>query len=239
MMLPQRPRRLSSSAAKSRINQASIASDLALIPRLLRKAMTSLGWTRIKAMPRSRSAAISRRSWPPVGSNATSEATRSSQAPIAAASIVDPLDPSTAGAGIEPPLSNIDLDNQLVCHLVSPENQSLVGTPDCMRARALSTVRVSSRDAGGSEMATVAKDLSTPGVPAGIPHLVEGRQQCNPRLSCEAGKTWMPGTRPGKTTLLRITRRKESCFGCAKLSPDSPARRGRRGTKPSGLGGVR
>jgi hypothetical protein len=28
------------------------------------------------------------------------------------------------------------------------------------------------------------------------------------RLCCEAGKTWISGTRPGKTTLFRITPRK-------------------------------
>jgi len=32
------------------------------------------------------------------------------------------------------------------------------------------------------------------------------------------GKTWMPGTRPGKTTLLRITRRKDSIAKGADLN---------------------
>ena len=50
--------------------------------------------------------------------------------------------------------------------------KTLVGTPDCMRAsRAQTTVRVSDRDAGGSEMATVSSDQSTIGEPAGVPIL--------------------------------------------------------------------
>src|ERR1700722_16490105 len=50
--------------------------------------------------------------------------------------------------------------------------KTLVGTPDCMRAsRAQTTVRVSDRDAGGSEMATVSSDQSTTGEPAGVPIL--------------------------------------------------------------------
>ncbi len=75
--------------------------------------------------------------------------------------IGDPLDPGAAGnTNVQPPLGDIDPDNRLVSHALVPQNCKtpwLVGTPDCMRARAQSTVRVSDRDAGGSEMATVVK----------------------------------------------------------------------------------
>jgi hypothetical protein len=54
--------RASLSQTNAAISRASMASVLALMPRLLRKATTSLGWTRTKGISRSRAAAIRVRS---------------------------------------------------------------------------------------------------------------------------------------------------------------------------------
>jgi len=85
--------------------------------------------------------------------------------------IGDQRGPGGAGdRGVEPALGHIDPDNRLVCHAPSPQNRTpLVGTPDCMLARAPSTVRVSDRDAGGSEMATVVKTHPRPECPPASP----------------------------------------------------------------------
>jgi hypothetical protein len=99
----------------------------------------------------------------------------------------DPLDPGAAGnTNVQPPLGDVDPDNRLVSHAFVPQNCTtpwLVGTPDCMRARAQSTVRVSDRDAGGSEMATVVKTHPRTECPLASPISPIGQQQCNPRTA--------------------------------------------------------
>ncbi len=45
----------------------------------------------------------------------------------------------------------------------------------------------------------------------------------NPRLSGDARKTWLPGTRPGMTTVKCNARRRDSRPVLLEISPDSPA----------------
>jgi hypothetical protein len=61
-------------------------------------------------------------------------------------------------AQIEPVLGNIDTDNRLVAHHRPPHNRRTAWSARriAMRAKALPIVRVSDRDAGGSEVPTVA-----------------------------------------------------------------------------------
>jgi hypothetical protein len=73
--------------------------------------------------------------------------------------------------------------------------------------KAPTTVRVSDRDADGSEMATVSRDQSTIGVPAGVPTLSMGRHNAIHAVPLRKsfkertiGLAWMPGTRPGMTS---------------------------------------
>ena len=131
-----------------------------------RKAMTSLGCTRMNGMLRSRKAAISIRSWPPVGSKAASPGlTRSSQAPAASLSLA--------------------IRSTRRCrqhrHRASPWTHRSPQSA-CMRARAPSTVRVSDRDADGSEMATVVQTHPRPECPPASPISPIGSPQCNLRL---------------------------------------------------------
>jgi hypothetical protein len=90
----------------------------------------------------------------------------------------DPSDmPRPREANVDPGLRNIHPDKNFAAIALHrapgrSENKSLGRTPDCIRAsKAQTTVRVSDRDAGGSEMATVFEDQSTIGAPAGVPIL--------------------------------------------------------------------
>src|SRR6202022_3926864 len=93
--------------------------------------------------------------------------------PHCLARIRDPLDPRRIGSTkVQPILGDIDPNNELVGHITAHLNKHLllVSTPDCMRARAQSTVRVFDRDAGGSEMATVDKTYPRSECPPASPY---------------------------------------------------------------------
>ena len=74
--------------------------------------------------------------------------------------------PRPREANVDPGLRNIHPDKNFAAIALhrapgQSENKSLGRTPDCIRAsKAQTTVRVSDRDAGGSEMATVFEDQS-------------------------------------------------------------------------------
>jgi hypothetical protein len=111
----------------------------------------------------------------------------------------DPFDlPRPAPANVDPSFRNIHPDKNFAAIALhrapgQSERRPLVGTPDCIRAsRAQTAVRVSDRDAGGSEMATVVQDQSTIGAPAGVPS----------------------STKDGQLTM-QSTRRRHKSLGCS------------------------
>ena len=79
--------------------------------------------------------------------------------------------PLAAAAQIEPFFRKIDADNRLVTHLRPPHNHRTACSARriAMRAKALSIVRVSDRDAGGSEVPTVAGPIQGSKCPPASP----------------------------------------------------------------------
>src|SRR5215472_6062390 len=117
-------------------------------------------------------------------------------------------DPPAARASVagdvEPFLGNVDPEEELVLHVPPRHTMRLVCTPDCIRAKAPTPVRVRDRDAGRFEMPTVVRPIHESSA-CRRRHPASGRttRTCNPRATATISPSgsWMAGPSPAKTMM--------------------------------------